>query len=118
MLFRSLIDYWVAFEALFLPGISDELSFRASLRIAYYVATTPDEREEVFRKMRLSYRTRSDVVHGERVKADVRQVATDTEDILRRALRAEVLNPGSLNVDRLDAAIARGDSVRQERVPT
>jgi len=109
----KLIDYWVALEALFLPDISQELSFRASLRIAYYVAGTPDEREEVFRKMRLSYDTRSDVVHGQRLKADVSEVASDTEEILRRALRAEVVNPGSLNVDRLDAAIARGQGAAQ-----
>ena len=109
----KLIDYWVALEALFLPDISQELSFRASLRIAYYVAGTPDEREEVFRKMRLSYDTRSGVVHGQRLKADVSEVASDTEEILRRALRAEVVNPGSLNVDRLDAAIARGQGAAQ-----
>ena len=108
-----LIDYWVALEALFLPDIFQELSFRASLRIAYYVAGTPDEREEVFRKMRLSYDIRSDVVHGQRLKADVSEVASDTEEILRRALRAEVMNPGSLNVDRLDAAIARGQGAAQ-----
>jgi hypothetical protein len=110
-----LIDHWVALEALFLPGISDELSFRASLRIAYYLATSPDQRQDIFDKMRLSYKTRSEVVHGERPKADVRQVASDTEEILRRALRAEVTNPGSLNVDRLDAAIARGGSPTHER---
>jgi hypothetical protein len=110
----KLIDYWVALEALFLPDISQELSFRASLRIAYYVAGTPDEREEVFRKMRLSYDTRSDVVHGQRLKADVSEVASDTEEIVRRALRAVVTNPGSLDVDRLDAAIARGESPAQE----
>jgi hypothetical protein len=108
-----LIDHWVALEALFLPDISQELSFRASLRIAYYVAGTPDEREDVFRKMRLSYDTRSDVVHGQRLKADVSEVASDTEEILRRALRAEVVNPGSLNVERLDAAIARGQGAAQ-----
>ena len=110
-----LIDHWVALEALFLPDISQELSFRASLRIAYYVAGTPDEREEVFRKMRLSYDTRSDVVHGQRLKADVNEVASDTEEIVRRALRAVVTNPGSLNVDRLDAAIARGADPAQKR---
>jgi len=111
-----LIDHWVALEALFLPDISQELSFRASLRIAYYVAITADEREEVFRKMRLSYDTRSDVVHGQRLKANVREVASDTEEILRRALRAEVMNPGSLDVDRLDAAIARGETAAQQGV--
>jgi hypothetical protein len=111
----KLIDYWVALEALFLPGISDELSFRASLRIAYYLTTSPDERQDIFDKMRLSYDTRSRIVHGEEPKADAGQVASDTEEILRRALRAEVTNPGSLNVERLDAAIARGGSPAHER---
>ena len=109
----KLVDLWIALEALFLPGISDELSFRASLRIAYYVAKPPDEREEIFNKMRLSYDTRSRVVHGQRPKADVRGVASDTEEILRRALRAEVMSPGSLDVDRLDGAIARGQGAAQ-----
>jgi hypothetical protein len=109
-----LIDYWIALEALFLPGISDELSFRASLRIAYYLTTSPDERQGIFDKMRLSYDTRSRIVHGEPPKADAGEVASDTEEILRRALRAEVTNLGSLDVERLDAAIARGGSPEQE----
>ena len=109
-----LIDHWIALEALFLPGISDELSFRASLRIAYYMTASPDERQRIFDKMRLSYDTRSRIVHGEPPKADVGEVASDTEEILRRALRAEVTNLGSLDVERLDAAIARGGSPEQE----
>jgi hypothetical protein len=112
----SLIDQWVALEALFLKRSERlELSYRAALRIARFVGEDAAEREGVFHNMRLSYNTRSDVVHGEQPKADVRQVASDTEEILRRALRAEVTNPGSLNVDRLDAAIARGGSSVQGR---
>jgi hypothetical protein len=112
----KLIDYWVALEALFLKGSEQqELSYRAALRIARFLGEGAEQRVELFKTMKRSYGVRSRVVHGELPKADAGQVASDTEEILRRALRAEVTNPGSLNVDRLDAAIARGGNPEQER---
>jgi hypothetical protein len=102
-----LIDCWVALESLFLPGISDELSFRASLRIAYFLGRRPDERLEIYERMRESYKARSRVVHGQEVSVNVRQVAQQTEEALREAL-GRAVQAGTVNVGALDADIARG----------
>jgi len=59
-----LIDYWVALEALFM-GLRDELRYRASVRLAYFHVTSPEDRIEFARNVRWSYDWRSYVVHGE-----------------------------------------------------
>jgi len=103
-----LIDYWVALEALFLPdGPPQELRYRASLRVAWFVAQGPGEREEIFRQIRDSYDARSGIVHGRNPK-DVPSISQFTEDVLRRALRKAVATPGSLDPQQLDSLIVRG----------
>jgi hypothetical protein len=97
-----IIDYWVALEALFLPGIDrGELSYRASLRAAYYVGSSRD-RQRIFWDMRQSYDVRSHVVHGEKPDADVRVTAERTEEVLRGALRNAILEPNSLDMTAID----------------
>lgn len=97
-----LIDCWVALEALFLPGIDrGELSYRASLRAAYYVGTARD-RQTVFRHRRDSYQVRSEVVHGEQPHVDVGLTAERTEDVLRCVLRRAVLEPNTLDMTAID----------------
>jgi hypothetical protein len=106
----KLIDYWIALETLFLPDERrQELSYRASLRVAWYVGQGPSEREEIFRQIRDSYDARSDIVHGKEPKG-VSKVAQFTEDVLRRALDKAVLMPGSLDAKQLDQLIVRGSS--------
>lgn len=59
-----LIDYWIGLESLFSPDSSQEVKFRASLRIAAYLGNTAAEREQIYQDMRHSYDWRSAVVHG------------------------------------------------------
>ncbi|MDP2948552.1 MAG: HEPN domain-containing protein [Chloroflexota bacterium] len=104
----TLIDYWIALEALFLPDEPpQELRYRASLRVAYFVGQHPEDREEIFRQIRRSYDVRSAIVHG-RKSEDAPQVAQFTEDVLRRALRRAVVAPGLLGIQELDKLILRG----------
>lgn len=103
-----LIDYWIALEALFLPDEPpQELRYRASLRVAYFVSQGPEEREETFTQIRRSYDVRSAIVHG-RESEDAPQIAQFTEDVLRRALRRAVVAPESLDTQQLDKLILRG----------
>jgi len=109
----KLIDYWVALEALFLPGISDELSFRASLRIAYFLGVDTDDRQRKYKVIKDSYNARSWIVHGERTgrKAgapDIVAAYYATEKVLRESLRLCVINPGEPSIEKLDDAIVRG----------
>ena len=105
-----LIDFWIALEGLFFTeGNTGELRFRASLRIAHYVGASPEERWTVHKDMKRSYDLRSLVVHGERVdKREIEASAARTEEVLRRALRAVVLDSKSLDPQKLDRRAVQG----------
>jgi hypothetical protein len=53
----KLIDYWIALESLFTPDSTQEMTFRASLRIAAYLGQTPSERHKIYDDMRHSFST-------------------------------------------------------------
>jgi hypothetical protein len=59
-----LVDFWVALEALFLPDARDELKYRASLRIAYFLEKEYTRRQNTFMLAKRSYDARSAIVHG------------------------------------------------------
>jgi hypothetical protein len=104
----TLVDLWIGLEALFLPDEPpQELRYRASLRVAYFLGEGAGEREGTFRKIRNSYDVRSAIVHGRQAK-DVGEIAQFTEDVLRRALARAVVTPESLNINQLDKLIVRG----------
>ena len=102
-----LIDNWIALEGLFLrDGNIGELRFRASLRIAHFLA---EDQWETYQRVKKSYDMRSKVVHGTRVKAEeVESISTDTEDIVRRALAKAILSPGGIDLTSLDRAAVEG----------
>jgi hypothetical protein len=89
-----LIDYWVAFEALYAPDQTSELRFRVSLRIARLLGSTPESRVSLFAAMRRSYDWRSLIVHGggppggkkKRDLGPFPQTLAATEDAFRRTL--------------------------------
>jgi hypothetical protein len=99
----SLIDLWVAFEALLLPDTYSELRYRAALRIARLVGETASAREEAFGQARHSYDIRSKVVHGSaEPPADLTEALEQTRDLARRALKAWLLNRPAGGVQGLD----------------
>lgn len=89
-----LIDYWVGLEALFSPDATQEVKFRASLRIAAYLGETPDEWEAIYQEMRHSYDWRSTVVHGADLSAQKKldkkgtlpTITAKTHGYLRKAI--------------------------------
>jgi len=104
-----IVDHWIALEGLFLRGEMGELTFKGAVRIAHYLGQSPAERWGFYTDAKRSYRLRSKIVHGERVKeAEVEAVRPQTEEMLRMALRAVVLHPESLDVDKLDRRAVRG----------
>jgi hypothetical protein len=104
----KLIDCWVGLEALFSPPDSREVTYRIALRAAYFIASLPEEREQIFTALRDHYGTRSDVVHGRKPKRDVKVAAEAVEDYLRQALRKTVSDPARFRPDQLDLVVARG----------
>jgi hypothetical protein len=86
-----LVDYWIALEALFATDGTQELKYRASLRIARFVGSSPDERRRLFGEMKTSYDLRSHLVHGGDSNSKkcrrLPEVVDQTGATLRRALR-------------------------------
>ncbi len=103
-----LIDHWVALEALFSPSDRGEATYRIALRAAYFIGSSPAERQSIYLDLVKYYRTRSDVVHGRKPKQDVKAAGEAVEEYLRRALRKAVSHPATFRPDQLDVAVARG----------
>jgi Apea-like HEPN len=99
-----LIDYWIAFEALFAPDTKTELRFRASLRIARYLGSDAEKRRAIAAGLRKAYDWRSHVVHGgadptpKELKrmGELDDAVSLCEQTLRRALSKWLLAPADL----------------------
>lgn len=108
-----LVDYWVALEAMFAADGGGELSYRASARIARFVGETMEERMTLRRQLRDSYSARSALVHGrpptalsKRLqKQSLDTIADETEDVLRRAMRAWIAPGQDHSMEALDDAM-------------
>ena len=59
----KMVDLGIAFEALFLPGIKDELTYRLGVRAAWYLGKDGEHRKELLTKFGDIYKRRSNAVH-------------------------------------------------------
>jgi len=100
----ALIDSWIALEAIFLPEAATELSYRVSLRVAYFLSSSSDERLELFRRVRASYEERSRIAHGEEPK-DLQNVAEFTVSTLRQALLKVLDEPEAVSSNALNSLV-------------
>ncbi|MGD0177713.1 MAG: hypothetical protein ABSC50_12915 [Candidatus Bathyarchaeia archaeon] len=101
-----LVDYLVAFEALFFKtGEFGEFRHKLASRVARFVARDYDQRKQVFKTMGDFYDMRSKVVHGEYVTIDEGFV-NNVEDLLRLSIKSFLeLPPGTSHdnlIERLD----------------
>ena len=65
-----LIDCLIAFEALLLPDGQNELRYRLSLRVAFFIGKSHDERRKIFEITQFAYDLRSSIVHGDEIEKD------------------------------------------------
>jgi len=106
-----LIDLWVALEALFLgPEQQQELSYRAALRVAYYLEQPGPTRQALYNQVKRSYSHRSRVVHGHPPPSDIAQTLEHVESALRKSLGKVLTSGGTPNLSQLDGQIARGEA--------
>lgn len=87
----ALIDYWVAFESLFVPERSTSIKWLASARVAAFLEEDEDSLRRAFDDMMRSYSFRSGIVHAEReletlFPDTIEQSAETTAAYLRRSL--------------------------------
>ena len=101
----TLIDLWIAFEALLLPDGSTELNYRVALRLARLCGDTPEQREDIFSSAKESYRARSKIVHGESPPEAMPQILSRTRDIAREAVSRWLLHRPADGVKGLDRAL-------------
>jgi hypothetical protein len=93
-----LVDSWIALESLL--SKSDEggdLSYRVALRLATLLGDSPADRQAIRGLAKRSYALRSKVVHGippekRTKKLQAGDLASETEDLLRKTLRLWVWN--------------------------
>ena len=92
----KLIEYIIGFEALLLPGVSQELGYRLALRGSNLLGGNPGERKRIFLELKKGYDVRCDIVHSgiteKSVKIGVEEIYLDglvniLEDHLRDAIR-------------------------------
>jgi hypothetical protein len=105
-----ILDYWIGLEALFLPQIKQELSYRAALRIAAILGTDPENRQERYEIAKKSYGIRSKIIHGDDVPTvTVDQVESETQELLRLSLLRAISSEGFPDMSGVDLKLARGE---------
>jgi hypothetical protein len=82
------IDLRTALEALLVPDVGQEISFRVSLLGAWMLGNGPEERQRIFHRLQRAYRMGSQAVHSGKIKENnvldlIRQVQTDAATILK-----------------------------------
>ena len=60
----KIIDFMIAFEALYFPDEKTELNYRLALRCAYFLGKDESERQKIFELLKNAYDIRSKIVHG------------------------------------------------------
>ncbi len=80
----KLIDYMIGLEALYLPNIYDELSFRLSMRVAKTLSKK-SEAEKIFNFVKSMYNLRSKIIHGGEYQIDTEHI-NKLEEILRKSI--------------------------------
>ena len=112
----KIIDLGIAFEALFLPGIKDELTFRLGVRAAWYLGEDKEDRENLLAKFEDIYKCRSNAVHGgnvgEKVKFGGEKIGRSefihqAQDLCRKSI-VKILEDGEF--PKWNSLILGGDS--------
>ena len=68
----KIIDLGIAFEALYLSDVKEELTFRLGVRAAWYLGEDKTEREKLLKKFGDIYRCRSNAVHNGKLDETIR----------------------------------------------
>jgi hypothetical protein len=104
----EIIDYWIGLESLFAPDMTQEVTYRVSLRIAAYVGNEPEKRNQLFRDMKSSYGLRSTIVHGAKhsnkhsSEKEQSRLTDVTRDCLRVALIKILEAPRKFDANDID----------------
>ena len=87
----KIIDFMIAFEALYFPDEKAELSYRLAFRCAYFLGKDESERQKIFELLKNAYDIRSKIVHGKLVEKDL-QSKKDLPKSVKKVLNKLGLN--------------------------
>jgi Apea-like HEPN len=95
------IQIWIGLEALFGPEERNELSYRISQRIAFFLKSNTDDVKELFKNVKNSYVLRSKIVHGLHLNylknVDVGEITLFVEKLISHVFLKEL---GDINIIR------------------
>lgn len=100
----KLLDYMIGLESLYLPGKTDELSFRLSLRASFITNDAMSKRKEVFRFIRRMYDSRSNIVHGNQHELTLEDIKK-LEELLRVSLKIWMEDANKFKEDKVKKGI-------------
>ncbi|KQS27019.1 HEPN domain-containing protein [Dyadobacter sp. Leaf189] len=106
----KLAFYVIALECLFSNDDKSEVNHKVSERASHFIGSSPEERIELFKKIKKLYDVRSKFVHGQSIKSaikDLSLLSIEIDEILRRIFRKLIDNKGIVdtflgNQNRLD----------------
>lgn len=105
----GLLDLMIALENLYLKGISEELRFRLSTRIACLLGNSYEDKKHLYDFVKVAYRLRSKIVHGETHKGLSHEDFFTIRKLVRDSLKLCLKNPGIR--DELDEIVLKGNLV-------
>lgn len=98
---QMLLKTWAALEGLFVPE-GKRIKALAAQRISAFLSSDNQERDKLSKRVRESYRTRSEIVHGSIPMADPFVVAIETFELLHASLRKFVLDMPKITIAEID----------------
>ncbi|MDB5098203.1 MAG: hypothetical protein JWM80_2624, partial [Cyanobacteria bacterium RYN_339] len=102
----KLVDYWIGLESLFIGVDTGELSYRAALRIAWFLGADATDRRRLQKEMKSSYGARSKIVHGSGKRPkDFESIFGQTELALHSALMKVILMSEQFDPETIEGAI-------------
>jgi hypothetical protein len=91
----KLTFYVIALECLFSSDDKSEVNHKVSERVSHFIGNSPEERVELFKKVKKLYDLRSKFVHGQSIKSAIKDLSIlsiEIDEILRRIFRKLIDN--------------------------
>ena len=86
----KLIDYMIAFEALYLKGDPGEYGYRMAIRAASLLGKTPEDKKQIFSEITTAYRLRGKIVHGSKEIMEKNSISIQEVSKIEQHLRHSI----------------------------
>ena len=101
----SFLDFMIVLENLWLKNISQELSYKLSMRMAHILGKNKEERIHIYHLIKEAYNFRSKIVHGERSNALDIQKFIELRELTKKSIIYFLENEDNWNEKKLDRLI-------------